>query len=61
MIPARRWSPRGVASILADRLCAALLARADGGPAGEQLQAAIEQIRVGVTTATAGPLRRYRT
>jgi DNA-binding transcriptional MerR regulator len=60
----QRWRvllPRGVASILADRLGAALLARADGGLAGKQLQAAIEQIRVGVTTDTAGTLRRYRT
>ncbi|HXW44368.1 MAG TPA: MerR family transcriptional regulator [Streptosporangiaceae bacterium] len=57
----RRWRvllPQGVASILADRLGAALLAE-EGGPAGEQLRAAIDRIRIGVTTDTAGTIRRY--
>lgn len=52
--------PQGVASILADRLGAALLAKAEGDLAGEQLRAAIARIRVGVTTDTAGTIRRYR-
>jgi hypothetical protein len=51
----------GVASILADRLGAALLAKAEGEPAGEQLRAAIGRIRVGATTDTAGTIRRHRT
>jgi DNA-binding transcriptional MerR regulator len=60
----QRWRvllPQGVASILADRLGAALLAKAEGEPAGEQLRAAIGRIRVGVTTDTTGTIRRYRT
>jgi DNA-binding transcriptional MerR regulator len=60
----QRWRvllPQGVASIVADRLGAALLAKAEGEPAGEQLRAAIGRIRVGVTTDTAGTIRRYRT
>lgn len=60
----RRWRVllvQGVASILADRLGAALLAKADGDPAGEQLRAAIDRTRVGVTTDTAGTIRRYHT
>jgi hypothetical protein len=59
----QRWRvllPQGVASVLADRLGAALLAKADGDPAGEQLLAAIDRIRVGVTVDTAGTIRRYR-
>jgi hypothetical protein len=60
----RRWRVlllQGVASILADRLGAALLAKAEGDPAGEQLRAAIDRIRVGVTTDTARTIRRHRT
>jgi DNA-binding transcriptional MerR regulator len=60
----QRWRvllPQGVASIVADRLGAALLARAEGEPGGEQLRAAIGRIRVGVTTDTAGTIRRYQT
>lgn len=59
----QRWRVlllHGVASIMADRLGAALLARADGSPAGEQLRDAIGRIRVGVTTDTAGAIRHYR-
>ena len=40
---------------------AALLAKAEGDPAGEQLRAAIGRIRVGATTDTAGTIRRHRT
>jgi hypothetical protein len=60
----RRWRVlllQGVASILADRLGAALLAKAEGEPAGEQLRAAISRVRVGVTTDTAGTIRRHPT
>ena len=60
----QRWRVllvQGVASILADRLGEALLARAAGEPAGEQLRAAIDRARIGVTTDTAGTIRRYRT
>ena len=59
----QRWRVlllQGVASIVADRLGAALLAKAEGEPAGEQLRAAIDRIRVGVITDTAGTIRRYR-
>jgi DNA-binding transcriptional MerR regulator len=59
----QRWRallPRGVASVLADRLGAALLAKADGDPVGEQLHAAIDRIRVGATVDTAGTIHRYR-
>jgi DNA-binding transcriptional MerR regulator len=59
----RRWRVlllQGVASVLADRLGAALLAKADGDAVGEQLHAAIDRIRVGVTVDTAGTIRRYR-
>jgi DNA-binding transcriptional MerR regulator len=59
----QRWRvllPQGVASVLADRLGAALLAKADG-PVAEELRAAIEGVRVGATTDTAGTIRRYRT
>jgi DNA-binding transcriptional MerR regulator len=59
----QRWRVlllQGVASIVADRLGAAVLAKAEGEPAGEQLRAAIDRIRVGVTTDTAGTIRRYR-
>ena len=58
----QRWRvllPQGVASILADRLGAALLAKAEGEPAGEQLRAAIGRIRVGATTDTAGTIRHH--
>ena len=60
----QRWRVlllQGAASILADRLGAALLAKAEGDPAGEQLRAAIGRIRVGATTDTAGTIRRHRT
>ena len=60
----QRWRvllPQGVASILADRLGAALLAKAEGEPVGEQLRVAIGRIRVGVTTDTAGTIRRNQT
>jgi DNA-binding transcriptional MerR regulator len=60
----QRWRVlllQGVASILADRLGAALLAKADRDLVGEQLRAAIERIRIGATTDTAGTIRRYRT
>ena len=56
--PLQRWRVlllQGVASILADRLGAALLAKAEG-KAGEQLRAAIGRIRVGATTDTAGTI-----
>jgi len=59
----QRWRVlllQGAASILADRLGAALLAK-EGDPAGEQLRAAIGRIRVGATTDTAGTIRRHRT
>jgi DNA-binding transcriptional MerR regulator len=60
----QRWRvllPQGVASILADRLGAALLAKAEGEPTGEQLRAAIDRIRVRATTDTTGTIRRHRT
>ena len=60
----QRWRVlllQGVASIAADRLGAALLARAEGEPGGEQLRAAISRIRVGATTDTTGTIRRHRT
>jgi DNA-binding transcriptional MerR regulator len=58
----QRWRvllPQGVVSILADRLGAALLAKAEGEPAGEQLRVAIGRIRVGATTDTAGTIRHH--
>jgi DNA-binding transcriptional MerR regulator len=60
----QRWRVlllQGVASVLADRLGAALLAKAEGEPTGEQLRAAIGRIRVGATTDAAGTIRRHRT
>jgi DNA-binding transcriptional MerR regulator len=59
----QRWRVlllQGVASIMADRLGAALLAKADGEPAGELLRDAVDRVRVGATTDTAGTIRRYR-
>jgi DNA-binding transcriptional MerR regulator len=59
----QRWRVlllQGVASLLADRLGAALLAKSDGDPAGEHLRAAIDRISIGVTTDIAGTIRRYR-
>ena len=59
----RRWRVlllQGAASILADRLGASLLAMTDGDPAAEQLRAAIDRVRVGVTTDTDGTIRHYR-
>jgi DNA-binding transcriptional MerR regulator len=49
---------QGVASILADRLGAALLAVADDIPAGEALRGAIDRISVGAITDSAGTLHR---
>jgi DNA-binding transcriptional MerR regulator len=54
----RRWRVllmQGAASILADRLGAALLKKADG----EQLRAAMDLVRIGVVTDSAGTIRRY--
>jgi DNA-binding transcriptional MerR regulator len=59
----RRWRVlllQGVASLLADRLGAALLANAGGDPAGEQLRAAIDRVSIGATIDTAGTVRRHR-
>ena len=59
----QRWRVlllQGVASIMADRLGAALLARADEELTGAQLAAAVDRIRVGATTDTAGTIRRHR-
>jgi|SRR5580698_2316615 DNA-binding transcriptional MerR regulator len=59
----QRWRVlllQGVASILADRLGAALLARAVGEPGGELLRAAIGRIQVGAITDAAGTIRRRR-
>jgi DNA-binding transcriptional MerR regulator len=59
----RRWRVlllRGAASMLADRLGAALLAKTDGDPVGEQLRSAIGGIQVGATVDTAGTIRRHR-
>lgn len=49
---------QGVASILADRLGAALLARADHTPSGAELRGALDRIRVGVTSDADGTMRR---
>jgi DNA-binding transcriptional MerR regulator len=49
---------QGVASILADRLGAALLARADHASSGAALRDALNRIRVGVTSDAAGTMRR---
>ena len=60
----QRWRVlllQGTASILADRMGAALLAKADGDPVGEQLRAAIDRISIGATTDTAGTIRHHRT
>jgi DNA-binding transcriptional MerR regulator len=60
----QRWRVlllQGAASMLADRLGAALLAKADGDPVGEQLRAAIGGIQIGATVNTAGTIRRHRT
>jgi DNA-binding transcriptional MerR regulator len=59
----RRWRVlllQGVASVLADRLGAALLAKADRDAVGEQLRAAIDGVRVGAITDIAGTISRYR-
>jgi DNA-binding transcriptional MerR regulator len=59
----RRWRVlllQGVASVVADRLGAALLARAGKDPAGEQLRAAIDRVRIGAVTDTAGIIRHPR-
>jgi DNA-binding transcriptional MerR regulator len=58
----QRWRVlllQGTASILADRLGAALLARSDDEPGGEALRTAIGRIRIGVTTDTAGTIRHH--
>jgi DNA-binding transcriptional MerR regulator len=59
----QRWRVlllQGVASMLADRLGAALLAQSDGDPVGEQLSAAIRRISIGATVDTAGTIRHHR-
>jgi len=59
----QRWRVlllQGVASHLADRLGAALPAKADGDPDGEQLRAAIHRISIGATVDTAGTIRHHR-
>jgi hypothetical protein len=60
----RRWRVlllQGVASIVADRLGAALLSQAAGEePAGQQLRATIDRVRIGATTDTAGTIRHHR-
>jgi DNA-binding transcriptional MerR regulator len=58
----QRWRVlllQGTASVLADRLGAALLARSDEEPGGEALRTAIGRIRIGATTDTAGAIRRH--
>jgi DNA-binding transcriptional MerR regulator len=50
---------QGVASILADRLGAALLARAGQTLSGAALRDALGRIRVGVTSDAAGTFQRY--
>jgi DNA-binding transcriptional MerR regulator len=49
---------QGAASVLADRLGSALLARADDTPSGDALRVALDRIRVGVTSDAAGTLQR---
>ena len=49
---------QGAASILADRLGSALLARADDTASGESLRAALDRIRIGVISDAAGTLQR---
>jgi DNA-binding transcriptional MerR regulator len=49
---------QGVASILADRLGAALLARAGTTPSGAALRDVLNRIRVGVTSDAAGSIHR---
>jgi DNA-binding transcriptional MerR regulator len=59
----RRWRvllPQGVASLLADRLGAALLAKADGDPVGEQLRTALHRVSIGATVDAAGTIRHHR-
>jgi DNA-binding transcriptional MerR regulator len=59
----QRWRVlllQGVASVMADRLGAALLAKADGESAGQLLRDAVGRTRVGAITDTAGTIRRYR-
>jgi DNA-binding transcriptional MerR regulator len=57
----RRGRPlvlRGTASVLADRLGAALAARADTAGDGGRLQAALDDVRVGVVADSDGTIRR---
>jgi len=49
---------QGVASVLADRLAAALLERADGIAGGEALRAAIDRLSVGAVRDSTGALQR---
>jgi DNA-binding transcriptional MerR regulator len=49
---------QGVASVLADRLAAALLERADGIAGGEALRAAIDRLSVGAIRDSTGALQR---
>jgi hypothetical protein len=51
---------QAVVSLLADRLGAALLHRADTLPNGDELQAALDRVRVGVVTDTRGTIRTRR-
>jgi hypothetical protein len=51
---------QGAASILADRLGQALLARAATAPAGEELRDAIDHIRIGAVTDAAGNIEHRR-
>jgi DNA-binding transcriptional MerR regulator len=58
----QRWRVlllQGVASIVADRMGSALLAKAGSGQGGDQLRAAIDRIRVGAITDATGTIRRY--
>jgi len=58
----QRWRVlllQGVASLMADRLGAALRAKADSDPVGEQLRAAVDRISIGATIDTAGTISRH--
>jgi DNA-binding transcriptional MerR regulator len=51
---------QGVVSTLADRVGAALLTRAGDAPAGGELRAAIDRVRVGAVADSTGAVRRSR-
>ncbi len=58
----QRWRvlwQQGAASILTDRLGAALVARADDERGADGLRAALDRVRIGAITDTAGRIRRY--